>query len=149
MSTTPSVPVVPKYLGYAGLIPFLGLSAGLWFIPRQYESSISLALLAYGAVILSFMGAIHWGVAIKLENTLQNKQLGWSVVPALIGWVALLIPVIYGYSLLIIAFVTLCMVDSYMTRQKTMPQWYPGLRVPLTAVVVLSLISAQVAIVLR
>jgi hypothetical protein len=148
MSNTPSVPAVPKYLGYAGLIPFLGLSAGLWFIPQQYESSISLALLAYGAVILSFMGAIHWGVAIELENTLQKMQLGWSVVPALIGWVALLLPVIYGYSILIIAFSALCIVDSYMTKQKAMPPWYPRLRVPLTAVVVLSLISAQVAVAL-
>ena len=95
------------------------------------------------------MGAIHWGVAINLESTIQKKQLGWSVVPPLIAWVALLLPEIYGYSLLTVAFAVLCMLDSYMTKQKTMPPWYPRLRIPLTIVVIVSLIMGQIAVMFR
>ena len=149
MNSITIVPAVPKFLGYAGLLPFLALSAGLWFVPQQYTSQVSQALLAYGGVILSFMGAIHWGVAINLESTIQKKQLGWSVVPPLIAWVALLLPEIYGYSLLTVAFAVLCMLDSYMTKQKTMPPWYPRLRIPLTIVVIVSLIMGQIAVMFR
>ena len=136
------VPRVTKILGYAGLIPFVVLSTGLWIAPPQYFSQINQALIAYAAVILSFMGAVHWGMAIDLASKAQEKRLSLSVIPALTGWLALLAPVNYGYSLLIVAFSLLCIVDSLLAKQHATPLWYPSLRIPLTTVVVCSLIIA-------
>ena len=149
MNTTTFVPSVPKSLGYAGLLPFLALSIGLWVIPQQYTHEVTQALLAYGAVILSFMGAIHWGAAIDLVNKKQQKQLAWSVLPSLVAWLALLVPVIYGYFLLIIAFAMLCVLDSIASKQKIMPPWYPQLRIPLTTVVITCLVIALLAITVK
>ncbi len=142
-----TVPALPKSLGYLGLMPFVILAGALWLAPSSYQSAVSEALLAYGAVILSFMGAIHWGLAIRLETQQEKKILGYSVVPALMAWLALLIPELYAYSLLLVAFVVLCIVDSWLTTNYITPTWYPTLRIPLTAVVVASIILAQVAIV--
>jgi hypothetical protein len=60
-------------------------------------------LISYGAVVLSFLGAVHWGFALRdtahpvsgevLAPAVlgaERQLLSFGVVPALIGWVALL-----------------------------------------------------------
>jgi len=56
-----------KALGYAGLIPFVVFSIGCW-IPLPYVTNAPYILITYGAVILSFMGAVHWGVAMAHKD---------------------------------------------------------------------------------
>lgn len=133
------VPYLPAMLGYAGLIPFVVLGVGLWFVPPGLAEMFDRALLTYAACILAFMGAIHWGMAMSEDA--NSWQLGLSVLPALLAWLALNISPSWEYSVLIIGFALLCMVDSLATRHKLFPGWYPSLRIPLTLVVVLSLIS--------
>jgi hypothetical protein len=89
-------------LGYAGLIPFLGL-AGLTGV---YSGTATAAMLAqynliYALCIVSFLGAIHWGLAISLANQEQPAYLAgldqaefetrsfiWGVTPSLLAWLA-------------------------------------------------------------
>ena len=142
---TSTVPNIATILGYFGLLPFIGLALGLWLAPKQYLPDIHYALLTYGAVILSFMGAIHWGAAFDLKSDRQKLQLGISVIPSLIAWLAMLIPPNYAYAVLIVAFSILCIFDSQMTKQGCMPDWYPTLRVTLTTIVVAALITSLLA----
>ena len=58
-------------LGYAGLIPFVVFSIGSW-LPLPMISNAVFVLIAYAAMILAFMGAIHWGVA--MANTEDNNK---------------------------------------------------------------------------
>lgn len=140
-----SVPTIVSTLGYAGLIPFIGLAIALWLSPEQYEPDIHHALLTYAAIILSFMGAIHWGVAIDIKSDKQKFQLGTSVIPPLLAWLALLLPLNYSYSILIVAFSLLCVFDCRMTKHSHLADWYPTLRVPLTTIVVATLIMSLLA----
>jgi positive regulator of sigma E activity len=140
-----ATPGIARILGYAGLIPFIGLALGLWVMPDQYRPDLNHALLTYAAIILSFMGAIHWGTAIELKNHEQKIQLGISVIPPLVAWLALLLPLVYSYSVLIVTFSGLCIFDASMTKRGKLPDWYPLLRVPLTTVVVATLITALLA----
>lgn len=137
------VPRLPRVLGYAGLIPFVALSAGLWFLSSTYQPLLNQALLLYASLILTFMGAVHWGLAMQNLTGKQTYQLGISVIPALVAWFAFFLPEILNYSILIIAFAVLCLYDTRMTKHGNAPRWYPRLRSPLTAIVVLSLIVAQ------
>ena len=137
------MPRLPALLGYAGLTPFVGLSAGLWLMPPAYQPLLNQALLLYAGLILAFMGAVHWGLAMQLKSDTQHYQLGLSVIPALLAWVAFFLPEIFNYSILIIAFAMLCLYDSRMAKTGHAPSWYPRLRLPLTTVVVASLIVAQ------
>lgn len=131
-----AVPPVAAALGYAGAIPFLGGAA-----------AVSLALLppgpllAYGAVILAFMGGIHWGLGMPGALP-DGRRLGLSVVPALLGWAALLLGGRLGLLLLAAAFLGLLAVDLATTLSAVAPPWYPRLRLPLTALVVASLLLA-------
>ena len=149
VSDTVSVPVLAAQLGYAGLIPFVLLSTGAWVFAEEFHAAINTALLSYAAIILSFMGAVHWGLAIAGRDGVQAWQLGLSVMPPLIAWFASLTNPMINYSILIVAFVGLCLFDGRMVKDGKAPAWYPRLRTPLTAVVVISLIVAQLALVFK
>ena len=78
-----------KLLGYAGLIPFVALSAFQLIFPSSpYQEIVTLSLIAYGATIASFLGAIHWGFAMQ-QSAPNRKLLLWGVIPSLLGWISL------------------------------------------------------------
>ncbi len=140
--TAQSMPVLALGLGYAGLVPFIGGAAELWLLPGVMTDFIEAALLAYAAVILSFMGAIHWGLAMRSHRDIVNLQLGLSVIPALLGWLALMLPAVAAYPILILSFLVLYVFDLEAVKLNMAPDWYPKLRLPLTTGAVLSLAAA-------
>jgi hypothetical protein len=142
---TARVPRAAMVLGAAGLLPFLALSFMNLLVDGTLGDQATRALTAYGAVILSFLGGIHWGLAI--ENIPAGsegddrlfRRLTCSIVPALIGWIALLMPPTVSLSVLAAAFISVLAFDLIACRNGDAPDWYPRLRVPLTIIVVLSL----------
>jgi hypothetical protein len=133
-----------KLLGYAGLIPFIVFSLGTW-ITLPFVHNTHFVLMTYAAVILSFMGAIHWGVAMSRSSDIEVTQLGLSVIPALIGWLALLVASVYGYILLILCFSALLLADKSVNKAGLLPGWYLPMRMILTTIVVLCLLIAALA----
>ena len=132
-------------LGYAGLIPFIVFSVATWIaLPLVNEPHV--ILTAYAAIILSFMGAIHWGVAMTRESRVAHLELGLSVLPALLGWLALLISTLLAYGLLIMGFAVLYFADSYTDYRGIIPEWYLPMRRVLTSVVVVCLCVAALAL---
>jgi hypothetical protein len=134
-----------KILGYAGLIPFLIFSLATW-VSIPLTNNPHFVLSTYAAVILSFMGAIHWGVAISRDSNIAVSELGLSVLPALLAWLALLIPALFAYGLLILCFFVLYLVDRYASDKGLLPYWYLPMRLVLTSVVILCLIVAALAL---
>lgn len=142
-SDAPSVPSAAAWLGGFGIIPFAGLSLALPFANDVLKGQLSFALLAYGAIILSFVGGIHWGLAIgavaQTDNTLW-RRLALSIGPSLVAWVALLAPFSIGFLVLAAAFVAMLLVDIRASRMLEAPAWYPKLRWPLSCGAVASLL---------
>lgn len=72
-----SVPSAAAWLGGLGITPFAGLSLAAPFASDDLKAQLSFALIAYGAIILSFLGGIHWGLAIgavpQTDNTLGRR----------------------------------------------------------------------------
>jgi hypothetical protein len=92
--STPSHPVLPPLalrLGYAGLVPFVAGALLVWLVREDAHPYVVLALAAYAALIVSFLGGIHWGLALR-EPAPSPLQLGWGVVPALVAWPAVMMP---------------------------------------------------------
>ena len=134
-----------KTLGYAGLIPFVVFSTGTWMTLPLMDNAHA-ALMTYAAIILSFMGAIYWGLAMSQNSSHANLQLAGSVVPALLGWLALLIPMLYGYGLLALSFVVLYFADRLAGDKGLVPSWYLPMRLKLTTVVVACLVIAALSV---
>ena len=146
-------PQLAVLLGYAGLVPFVGGALGIWVIPMGWRPFVLAALLGFAAVILAFMGAIHWGLAMRAEETDENAklQLGLSVIPPLLGWAARAggLPMGLSLPIFLFAFIGLYLADMHAVRVGLAPQWYPALRTPLTLVVCLSLLVAWASVLIR
>ena len=78
-------------LGYAGLVPFVLGAVLVWLVRADVHAYVALALSAYAAVILSFLGGIHWGLAMRLDAP-PPRVLWWGVVPSLVAWPAAVMP---------------------------------------------------------
>lgn len=129
------------WLGYGGLIPFVVLAPASLLDPH-HSWTWSDALYGYGAIILSFVGALHWAFAMTaagLDERQRVRSLIWSVVPALIAWPALLLAPAAAAVLLVSGFVVHYLVDRNLARCAALPPWYLTLRLRLTVVASLSL----------
>jgi hypothetical protein len=154
MADLRAAPAVALWPGLAGLIPFIAGTLALWLAPAGLGQWLWKAFIAYGAVILTFVGAIHWGIALALPHGANSDRAnpaiafgyGWSVVPALVGWLALLVTLlampVVGVLLLVTGFATQLFIDARITAAHRLPAWYLALRLLLTAVVVASLLLA-------
>ncbi len=115
-------------------------------------------LIGFSVVILSFMGGVRWGIATSREGGPTFPQLTIAIVPAAVSWVALMIgsdlvgleqsATAVQLALMIVAFVLLLLSDLKITRAGEAPDWYPGLRIPLTLLVEAALIGALVNVLL-
>jgi hypothetical protein len=150
---TPSVPGNPpepllRRLGYAGLIPFVFFGIGAWFGSAQWQAFSLHALAVYGAVILSFLGAVHWGLflADRSYRVLGQAAPLWAVTPSVAAWGALLLPQAPALVALLALFPLVLWVDRGSLRHFRLPPGYIALRGYLTLGGTLSLLSGTFAI---
>ncbi len=134
-----------RCLGYAGLFPFVGSAASTWLLQAPgLQAWAGLVLLAYGALIATFLGGIHWGLAMRGAAPV-SARLVWGVVPSLVAWAALLLPV--GLALWVVAgLLVLCYaVDRVLYASAGVASWL-GLRLQLTAVAAASCVAGAWAL---
>lgn len=143
-STTPAVlQQHTAWLGYAGLLPFVTCALASLFGP--VTALAQLALVAYGAVIFSFVGAVHWGYSLG-QDPRHPRGLVASVVPSLIGWVALAVHSEVGpVPALALLAVSFAFWHLFERTSRRLPPHYLALRLRLTAIVVALLGGTSVA----
>lgn len=140
-----AMPRAVAWLGYGGLVPFLLLALGS-LLDRQHGALWSQALSAYGAIILSFIGALHWGLAMTLPELRQGQRsawYAWSVVPALLAWISMLMSPRLAAPLLIAGFIAHYLQDRRLAAQAVLPAWYLPLRLRLSTVACLCLLAGS------
>ncbi|TPX45768.1 hypothetical protein SeMB42_g01956 [Synchytrium endobioticum] len=133
-----SAPAAARYLGYAGLLPFLATTGGAIWMPEMVPLLSEIQGM-YGASILSFMGAVHWGLAMSnYATTNNNKRYVLSTAPSLIAFASLLMTT-PEYTLMaqLAGFVGLLGGDLIAAKKQLVPRWYPRIRLFLTSVVTL------------
>ncbi len=141
-----TLPPLALVLGIAGLIPFAVCGYGA---VSNYGNPAAQALAAYGAVILAFLGGVHWGFALpEPSGRGERARIGLGVVPSLVGWVALLLVVAVsveaGLALLVVGFAGLTVVEARAAKVGMMPSGYMALRYGLSAVVITILAAVLV-----
>lgn len=136
------LPLLAVVLAIAGLIPF-GVMGYLTLGSEGQRAGVG--LVAYGAIILAFLGGVHWGFALQDPTPrAQRARLILGVVPSLVGWVAVLftiaITIDAALGLLVIGFVGLTIVEARARSAGLIPRGYMGLRYGLSAAVVTVLV---------
>ena len=129
-------------LGYGGLLPFIATTIGS-VLDGTHAAFWLYALQTYGAVILSFVGALHWGFAMlakDIDDAERNARYLWSVIPALLAWPALLLSGGMAIGLLLGGFLLHYWQDRRLVQRFGLPSWYLPLRGRLTGVACLCLV---------
>ena len=130
-----------NWLTYLGLVPFV-LTLGLAFSVNNY-SYARLAFLCYGAVILSFLAGIHWGLAFQKRVVDCFYLILSSNVIALLAWASLLLTVAtLSIIFLLVGFIIQCAIDYSLLLCGVVPRWYLLMRIRVTLIVVIMLIAA-------
>lgn len=144
----PPMPRLALVLGGFGVTPFLAGAFIALFGGATLQGIAQPYLVGYGITILSFMGGVHWGLAMSWSTSTPTfraeHQFGISVIPALAAWMTLFLPMQFQALWLAVCFLLLLAVDFRLTRLGRAPAWYPSLRLPLSFVVVCCLCLSAV-----
>lgn len=156
-----TVPAIVILLGAAGLIPFIGCALGALSLEGEWARMSLLGLSAYAAVILSFLGAVHWGFGLApgtevggpgAPARVQRGRFALGVVPSLVGWAALLVTFVglpkTGLLVLAAGIAATTVVEGRAARGGFVPPGYMLLRWVLSVIVVVCLLSVVLVLAL-
>ncbi|MFT5744598.1 MAG: hypothetical protein ACI86S_002684 [Paracoccaceae bacterium] len=148
------IPRSALILGLLGLIPFLfGATINLGWLDTSMGGPDAggyalivppdgrVLMIRYGTIILAFMSGVLWGFATRASGAMQSSGYVLSVIPAL--WAFFMVsggPVSMASNLLI-GFIGLLLLDWHFWRYELAPPWWMHLRVLLTVVVALCLLT--------
>ncbi len=133
------MPPVAALLGALGVLPF-AIAAVLSIMPESADFG-RWAIVGYGAVILSFLGGVQWGLGLRAATGGSAAMLVSNVV-ALTGWVALLLSPGLAIPVLGVGFLAAFVIDLLAKPLLQTPIWFIALRGLLTAAVLASLALA-------
>lgn len=145
MNTAAPAATPALVLGAGGLIPFVGLALLAAVGPAAEHVYWLTALSYYGAVILSFVGALHWAHALRRGASGRDAwiQYDFSVLPPLLAWLSLLFPVWTALQLQALSLIACYAFDRAMLRIDPLPPWFLRLRAALTGIAAASLLTAS------
>lgn len=128
-------PYVPALvLGLGGLIPFGALPLLALVLDEVHREFLLHALVIYGAVICTFVGALQWGYAVRGGSRRPWVQCGWSIAPALISWIAALFPAETALRILAGLLLACYAIDRIIATAELVPEWFMRLRGILTVI---------------
>lgn len=130
-------PLVPRWLGLAGLLPQFAAAAVVFSGDGPLHFSALSMGYAYAALILSFLGGLWWGIAASQPNPPEWLWVA-AIAPSLIA-LGSAVPWATGQpwpgpSLLIlgVALIGALAVDLVLARRGLVPPWWMSLRLPLS-----------------
>ncbi|MCU0759385.1 MAG: DUF3429 domain-containing protein [Steroidobacteraceae bacterium] len=117
-----------EWIGYAGLLPFLGAMLGVGLAPGIDQRDLAQRLgIGYGATILSFVGAVHWGLAVAGRWRWSAGVAFGSIAPSVVATLAVLLGGQRGLGLLVVGF-GLFWVYEHRRLGASLPPDYVALR---------------------
>jgi hypothetical protein len=126
--TDSTVPRPALLLGLAGLLPSVAMVVAMLALP-DWRAGVARAGIAYGAVIVSFIGGAWWGlVCARAPAAPGARMLVLTVLPSLIAWPAVLLPAPTGLAVLALTFAVLLPTDARLQREGVAPPWWMALR---------------------
>jgi len=146
-----TLPTLAIILGIAGIIPFavLGIASVGGGSPTSSLTAVR-GLVGYGAVILAFLGGVHWGFTLgeAKDPRATRARLTLGVLPSLVGWVALFASIVaspvISLIILIAGFIGTVVVEARAQARDLMPSGYMALRWIMSVVVVALLTTVLV-----
>ncbi|ORY79804.1 hypothetical protein BCR35DRAFT_95701 [Leucosporidium creatinivorum] len=141
--------------GGLGLLPYAGTSLATVYLARQASLAVSLGessglnseaamillqqvqqlQISYGAVVLSFVGAIHWGFEFSKYAGTHPQRYTLGILPSILGCGSLLLAPQAALMTQWAGFFGAWYADQQATNKGLTPGWYSTYRFWLTTVV--------------
>tara|TARA_B100000686_G_scaffold354093_1_gene462625 strand:- start:1956 stop:2435 length:480 start_codon:yes stop_codon:yes gene_type:complete len=141
-------PRIPLLLAMVGVIPFIFLSLGIWFLSDLLKSVALYYLLNYSVIIITFIGAIYWGVAME-KGEKKFTPYFISVIPALLCWF-MFMGFFSNYILILVfflfSFFFMYLIDLQYVKSNFFPIWYLALRKIVSVIVIICLGFAAIGV---
>lgn len=137
---------LPLTVTLISAVPFVvlgvAISARIWG-----ENALLIhTLLSYSTLVLSFLGGIHWGIAVSNfanDKRMANMLIAESVLPSTLAWGVLLHSGVHIQLLVLtVLFTFVWAIDSVLVGRKIIPLWFFEIRCIITPIVVVSLYVA-------
>ncbi|MFZ9903880.1 MAG: DUF3429 domain-containing protein [Steroidobacteraceae bacterium] len=124
-----------RLAGYLGLLPFMAALLGAMFgdDPFWWQTSERLAL-GWGAAILGYVSAVHWGLALAGRWPWTAGVVAGSTLPSVLAAVAVVMGGDRGLALLVAGFGIFWLYE-HRRYQQSLPADYLALRRNLSLVV--------------
>jgi len=150
-----AVPTPYIVFGLAGGLPYLGTAVASIYLARQagiattglmtnIDPGVAITVLdqalniqmTYGAVLLSFLGALHWGFEFAgYGGTKGYPRLVLGMTPVIFGWSTLMMDPVQALIAQWVGFTALWWADLRATNAGWAPAWYSQYRFYLSILV--------------
>jgi hypothetical protein len=146
------MPASAILLSILALAPFIGCGLAALGSDVAMADRMLTALIGWSALVLAFVGGLHWGLALHEPETEppvapgskpgigRNARIGLGVLPLILGWLALLLPLVaatwLALLLLIAAFIAVQVTEHHFSRRFMLPSRYLWLRWGFTVIAV-------------
>ena len=136
-----TVPSQALLWGWAGVLPFAMAAGAIGFADAEVAQVAAQILVPYGAIILTFMGGAHWGIATR--HAVDHAWLYTTgILPSLVAVVAISLPLQPAIATLAAGLVALLVGDLVLVGCRLLPAWYGRMRTQLTIAVLVCLAVA-------
>ncbi len=152
MNTNATTRRLAWILSATGLLPFIGHALFAWVAPGSEAAGLMRSQAHYAAAILTFVGALHWGMVVAGGEAFAagaGVRLVWSVIPALYAWVMTLYPPAVAVPGLFFGLLVALVVDLLLYRSQPALRWFMQLRLVISLVAVACVGASWVAISVR
>lgn len=160
------MPASAILLSLLALAPFVGCGLGALGNDAGMAARMLTGLLAWGAVVLAFIGGMHWGLVMQaspvpaagmsaamggpvaggpalgvpIPERQRHARIGLGALPLILGWVALMLPLVTAYwvglLLLIVAYIAALVAEHRFAAHLLLPRRYLPIRWGFTIVAV-------------
>ncbi len=148
MPENPAPSVLTTALGLAsiGTGTLFVAALALYLGPEDWHEAAWRVLRASGAIGLTFLGAVHWGLGITDvcdDDRSRISAFCWSLVPAFLAWLVLVLELAGGPTALLLAvgFSAQFVADRSAERAGFCPSWYLTIRSRQTVAVLVCLLA--------
>ena len=92
-----------EWTGYLGVVPLVLCLAGVGLLPAYtWRELAQRSAIAWGAMLLAFAGAVHWGLALGGRLPWEPRRIGAALTAALIGAAAVVVGGQRGLAALVV-----------------------------------------------
>ncbi len=126
------MPAIAQLLGLLSLVPFIWFGFGaVGHIPETAERAY-VALIDYAALVLTFAGGVHWGLALDPAAARPSLRFAAGAAPLAVAWAALVLAQMLSPSValavLMAGYLATILTEHRASRQLLVPRRYVWLR---------------------